>query len=173
MKKYIPVILYPYIFLIGLLFIMGVNQIPDSVIAPDVRPIFLLGTVGFIILYTLVCGLLAIIYALALLSEKHSVEEVARINRFIKCAQIPGYVLNFAIGLLCAITIFTMGFTFVVIVIDCCAIAMTGLIGAVTCYRLHKENKLSGTGAILSAVWSFVFCVDVFVSLILCGKSKK
>ena len=54
MKKYIPIILYPYIFLIGLLFIMGVNQIPDSVIAPDVRPIFLLGTVGFIILYTLV-----------------------------------------------------------------------------------------------------------------------
>lgn len=175
MKKYTPIILYPYIFLIGMLTLMGLLKVLDeetlNAMAGGLGISLIL--IALISLYTFICAILCIVYVVQLLGKKHSALEVAKINRTIKCVQIPAYIINFVVGFIGATTVFGLGFALIAVIVDFIAICMTGLFGAVTALKLHKQGGISGGGAVVCGLGSFIYCIDVLIALILPAKCKK
>lgn len=68
---------------------------------------------------------------------------------------------DFFWGLLCAFTIFTIGFSIVLAILDGISIGMTGLIGAFGVQKAYRTGQLSWKEGLLHGILQFVFCADV------------
>ncbi|QQO10867.1 hypothetical protein [Breznakiella homolactica] len=89
----------------------------------------------------------------------------------IKLIQIPAYVLIFLAGLLLLSTIFTMGISVVLMVLDIMAVFLSGLIGLAGVIRGFLEKKISKKASVIHGFLQFIFCADVISSIILYKKS--
>ena len=107
-----------------------------------------------------------------ILSKKYS-ENILKINMIIKILHIPAYILIFLMGVISFITIFTIGFSIAFIILDMLTIFMTGLIGLSGIIIGFKEKKISIKNAIIFSIFQFIFCIDVFSSIIIYKKIKK
>ena len=90
----------------------------------------------------------------------------AKQNLAIKCAQIPAYVLNFALAILgVTMSVFGLPMIFWAIAIDFLSILTTG-ISAIGCGRtLCKTGKIAKTAAAWTTIGSFVYCADVAIAV--------
>jgi ABC-type polysaccharide transport system permease subunit len=79
--------------------------------------------------------------------------------------QIPGYVICFALAVLFLMTIFTVGFSLFLLILDSASILITGLFSIPVYAALYKNGQISKRRAIGYSVLSFVFCADVVVSI--------
>jgi len=79
--------------------------------------------------------------------------------------QIPGYVICFALAVLFLMTIFTVGFSLFLLILDSASILITGLFSIPVYAALYKNGQISKRRAIGYSVLSFVFCADVVVSV--------
>ncbi len=112
---------------------------------------------------------LYIINLLFLLNARHgkwSAQELCRTNLLVKLLQIPAYLFIFVVGLLCALMIFTIGISFVFVLLDIFTIGMTGLFACSAFYVLKKEQKISGKMQLFYSLASFLFCADIVIAVI-------
>lgn len=123
-------------------------------------PLFLLLIFG-ILMY-----IINILFLLQARQERWSALELARTNMIVKLIQIPAYVFIFIVGLLCMVMIFTMGITFIFVLLDVFSVGMTGLSAAAVFYKLRKEQLLSVKMQIVYSMASFVFCADVMAAIL-------
>ena len=98
--------------------------------------------------------------------------ETAKVNMIIKIMQIPAYLFIFVIGLICMFTIFTFGISFLLIILDCASIFLTGIVGVSAVKCDYKEKILSSKELFIYSILQFVFCADVISAIILYQKSK-
>lgn len=168
-KKYLAVVLLPYICFFNLIFFLGSGAFKEWSI---VKTVLLFSMVGLINL-TETIGLIIqfIILIKNLLScewNKLNIREIA----VIKLLQIPAYILFFIIGF--STFFLPLGF---IITIFCYALDVWSIIvsGAFTCIGLISEknkNKINKKQMILHGIISFIFCFDVIDAIILRKKLK-
>lgn len=90
----------------------------------------------------------------------------------IKIIQIPAYLFIFAIGFVCLITIFTVGISFVLLILDGVSIILSGLIGVFVVRRCYADGILTRTEMVIHSILQFVFCLDVVSAIIVFRKVK-
>lgn len=95
-----------------------------------------------------------------------SARELAHVNMLVKLIQIPAYILIFVAGVACLVTIFTVGISIALILLDCFSIGMTGLLGVAAFRNMRREGKISSTKQVVCSIGSFIFCVDVILAIV-------
>lgn len=119
----------------------------------------------YCLLALLVGAIVAFVFSvvLCLLSyfQHWTAKEMLHLAMVIKLVHIPGYLLIFFWGLLCAFTIFTIGFSVVLAILDGISIGMTGLIGAFGVQKAYHTGQLNWKEGLLHGILQFVFCADV------------
>ena len=65
------------------------------------------------------------------------------------------------------ITIFTIGVTFILMILDGMTIILSGLIGISSIINGLRENKISLKQAVIHGVLQFIYCADVISSIVL------
>ena len=113
-----------------------------------------------------IAGVIAFAAALIAAARNAARGLTAKQNLAIKCAQIPAYVLNFALAILgVTMSVFGLPMIFWAIAIDFLSILTTG-ISAIGCGRtLCKTGKIAKTAAAWTTIGSFVYCADVAIAI--------
>lgn len=164
--KYIFIILFPYfvVFLICSLF----NK---SLMKSIYHNNFYTGLL-YLFAFWLAAFISAIIISVNNLMNKADAVETAKINMVVKLVQIPAYLFIFVAGLVCLLTIFTFAITFVLVILDCASIILSGLIGISAVRRSYADEVLSKSEMVIYSILQFVFCFDVISSVIVFRKTK-
>lgn len=169
MKKMLPfilIILFPYF--IVLLICSLFNEFLMKYICHNN---FYLG-LFYLFAFWLVAFISAMILCVKNFVNKTDAVEITRINMVIKIVQVPAYLCIFVVGFVCLLTIFMLGFSFALVVFDCAAIILSGLIGVSAVSRSYAEGMLSQTEMVIHSILQFIFCLDVISSIIVFRKIK-
>jgi hypothetical protein len=161
-RLYLPllsVILFPYIILLAL-FCFFNNNIMETLF--NNNGIYLLSLLIILYIISLICSISVFIKNILF---KQSSQILLRMNMIIKLIHIPAYVIIFFIGLIFLGTIFTMGISLVLMLLDGLAIFLSGLLGLSGIIRGVIEKNLSKKDAVIHAILQFVFCVDIISSI--------
>ena len=172
MKKYIhliPLIIYPYAYLIYFMVKFTVNDISTKM-SDFMTNTLIITFIGFTLL-ALMCATLSIVYTL---KGKYSVCDATKMNLIVKSIHIPAYIFHFIMfiyGVL--IGIWGIAFVMIALIVDLLTISLTG-INAISCaIGLKKQGLISSKKAIIGVWASFVFCLDFIVAIIYLKDCKK
>lgn len=180
MKKYLktlPLILFPYAYLIFLICVYSIQTFVKEGQTIDADIIIKLGIVA-IVLYNLWVLILSLWSAIGGM-KRYTPTEAAKMNLAVKCWHIPAYITHFLIGVLgvgstlISVNASGVGLITFAVVIDLVTIFLSGLHAAGCVWRLKKEGVLSSETALLAGIGSFIYCVDVIAAIALvqlCGK---
>ncbi len=162
MKKYIrllPVILYPYAYLIIIIFYILIFD--GKTYGLDILK-------AIVIIYNLYSLIITIVNVVQTARGRYTAYQAAKMNWVIKGVQIPAYIFHFLVGMVGALlSVWGIGFVLWAILIDILTIALTGINSIGCCIRLCKEGMISKGKSVFCALCSFIFCVDVVVAIIL------
>ena len=170
MKKFLlslPVLLFPYSIIFAL-FCIWSGFLMETLFQNNA---FLL-IFALLFFFVIALGFSITTCALGLIKNWDYVE-LSRLNMLIKLLSIPAYIMIFIIGILCFITIFTFVVSFILIILDCMAILLSGLIGVCAIKRCYDNKAISSKEMILHSILQFIFCVDIISSIIVFIKAKK
>lgn len=162
----LPGILYPYCML---LFLYGIFTGRINELFPSITVIDILLCLGALFLIAAAGNILFMARHLA---GKYSAANLPFINLLIKLIHIPAYLLIFALGLLCMITIFTMGFSLFFVFFDCLTICLSGMIGLLAVSTLYRSGKCTGPFLILRGILQFIFVADIISAVIIYRRAK-
>lgn len=175
MKKYIkalPIIFYPYIYMIYFLgyFLVASNSSGQN----KTSEIFLI----VLLVLAVVCNLYSFITSFSFIHSakkgKYSAKQLTKLNMIIKTVQIPAYIIHFCLGLLGLImSVWGIPIILWAIFIDFITIVLSGVVGISANIGAKKENILSSGQAVLFSILGFVYCVDVFISILLYIRVKR
>ena len=87
--------------------------------------------------------------------------------------QIPGYIILFFLAALFLLTIFTIGFSIILIILDVISICITGMIAAPVYLTLRKNGLINRLQSTLYSIFSFIFVLDVITAIVCYRKVKK
>lgn len=176
MKKYlklIPLILYPYAYLI-LLFSMFIFQKTFGNAAASENLFVVL--IGVFAIYHIYVLFIAIYNSVAMAKKRYSAHEAAKMNLAVKCWQIPAYIFHYLLGLLgLFMSIWGIGVILFVLVIDLLTIILTGIHSIGCTIRMKKDGILSPRLAFFTGVGSFIYCADIVIAIVyvsLCKRQK-
>lgn len=156
----IPTILFPYLLLFFMFCIF------TGFLMEELFDNFFLVMIFYLMGYFVITFALILAYIILSRIRKWDPKEMAKINMIVKAVQIPAYLAIFILGLICSLTIFTIGFTIAFIIYDIVSIFLTGIIGASTIMRLKVKNQRLASFYIINGILQFIFCVDVVSSFI-------
>ena len=170
-KRFWFIMLFPYIIVFCFLFMFAM---------PSIAPV-LSARIGPELLFTvpicaaLVAFTLSIVTLIQTIKGKYGAQELAKANKIVKLVHIPAYVIYFlfAIFSILFLSIWGIGVAIVVVLIDVFTIIYSGSIGLCAAIAAKKENVLPSGSAVLYAIMSFIYCVDVFAAVIYNSKIKK
>ncbi len=175
MKKYLktlPLILYPYAYLIFLICVYSIQTFVKEGQTIDADIIIKLGIVA-IVLYNLWVLILSLWSAIGGM-KRYTPTEAAKMNLAVKGWQIPAYIFHFLLGAFGALAnVWGIGFVVFSIIIDLVTIFLSGLFAVGCVRRLKKEGVLSSETAFLAGFGSFIYCVDVVAAIALVRLCKK
>ena len=174
MKRYLkvlPVILYPYAYMIWFAFLCVGSEALEKVMESEK-----IGAAAIIIgiLYQFVVLADVIYTAVTTAVNQYTAFDVAKLNLVIKAWQIPAYLLHFVLGVAGSLmSVWGIGIVLFAIVIDLITILLTGSCAIGCVIKMKKQNVLTTPLAVLAAIGSFVYCVDVVVAIVLVCVAKK
>lgn len=94
-------------------------------------------------------------------------ERLAKLNMIIKLVHIPAYVIHFVLGLLGTLaSVWGIGFILWAIIIDLITIAITGTHELSCVIGISKKKTVNKWILIAAAILSYIYCVDVVVSIV-------
>lgn len=168
--KMIPVIIYPYIYVVILaVFLMFLNVLPS-----DFNDAASLGLFIVAVIYNLYSFIIVIVNAVQCAKGKMTARQSARMNLIIKGIQIPAYIMHFILGFIgLAMSVWGIGFVLWAILIDLLTILLTGISSIGCSIRMRKEGILSTAAAILMGIGCFIYCVDVVIAIVYVVKARK
>ncbi len=170
MRKFIPLILFPYLaaFDINAIFESGyLSKLPKSASMALGILFIALNVVEFLFLANCI-----IWTGKKLFSEKDNSYLLRRIIN-VKLIQIPAYIYIFIVGFL----LFTLPLGFIITIIcfiaDCWSIFFTGLLVSLSMGAKLRRKEISAKFAILHGILSFIFCIDVIDGIFLKVRFKE
>ena len=166
----IPVIIYPYIYVVILaVFLMFLSVLPS-----DFNDAASLGLLIVAVIYNLYSFIVVIVNAVQGARGKMTARQAARMNLIIKGVQIPAYIMHFILGFIgLAMSVWGIGFVLWAILIDLLTILLTGISSIGCSIRMRKEGILSTAAAILMGIGCFIYCVDVVIAIVYVVKARK
>ena len=124
----VPIVLVPYLALFTLATVFFSTKSPFfKYIMESVFDSNALYLIAALLLYCILTGMLSIVCFFVSIYKKWDAISLAKTAMIMKLAQVPAYVLVFALGALFVITIFTVPISIGLFVIDCLSVFMTGL----------------------------------------------
>ncbi len=173
MKKYLkllPLILYPYAYLIWFMLLIEFSDMIDN-FETKVNDVFNGAEIDFFgilfIAYNVYVVFIVIYNAVKTSGNKYTAYEVAKMNMVVKGWQIPAYIFHFLMGLVgMLMSVWGIAFIMIALIVDVLAIAFSG-VNAIGCaIKLAREKIIHPAVAVLMAIGSFVFCVDVIIAVV-------
>ncbi len=142
--------------------------LPDSV-SEWLDSNYLIMGICVLIIPTILLFVMGIVYAIKGIKKRGeiSVDEgglLIKTQMIMRIAQIPCYVAVFVTAVICILTIFTVGFTVLLCVIDGISIAITGMISIPVYVILNQNGRISHRRMVIYSILSFVFCADLIVT---------
>lgn len=168
--KMIPVIIYPYIYVVILaVFLVFLNVLPS-----DYNDAASLGLLIVAVIYNLYSFVIVVVNAVQCAKGKMTARQSARMNLIIKSIQIPAYIIHFILGFIgLAMSVWGIGIILWAILIDLLTILLTGISSIGCSIRMRKEGILSTAAAILMGIGCFIYCVDVVIAIVYVVKARK
>lgn len=175
-KKYlltIPNIIYPYVFsitsivlLIYFLVLLNFPNDDNDVVIGNILEIGLIVLSAFLIIYTLLCLVFAIVIAVFSTNNKITYFEACNMNILTKCLQIPSYIANFIVALVGVLmSIWGLGLIFYAVIVDFLTIVLSGIASIGCTYSLKKNGIITKKMAIICGIGSFIYVFDIIVSI--------
>ncbi len=152
----IPALIYPYLVALTLIGAFT-NRLPGGNIFVLLIILGVLWLVGLPM--TITYSILAI--------RSYDAKRAAKGVMILKLSQIPAYIVIFVFGIICTLTIFTIGISVVLIAFDTISLILSGI--AMIPAAAGGYNTL-GAGAVILGILGFVFCADVIAVVILYKK---
>lgn len=163
----IPVTIIPYvIILMGYLF-FGHPEIIENVFNGNV--LFYFVTIFAMLVFSIIVTCITIgvsIYA------NWDCVSFARSVMIVKLIHIPAYIIIFLCGVAFSITIFLYAANILLVIFDCCFIAMTGGLAVSSVILAIRQKKWKVSNVVWPILLQFIFCVDVIASIIFYIKLK-
>lgn len=158
--KMIPVIFYPYAYLIVILVMFITRH------ASEFSWFF-----SFIFIYGFFVNILAFVFSITnmiqTVRKKYTTIEATKINLIVKLCQIPAYILNFVLGLVGVVmNVWGIPIIAFAIIVDCITIFMTGFSQIGCSSLLYKDDKISSTLSTWLTLGSFIYVIDVVIAII-------
>ena len=164
----VPAVLLPYLALGTLAVIFfsdghpALRFVMESVFRGDA--LFLIAS---LLIVCLIAFVFAVFYFVAAIRGEWDALTLARTAMVIKLIQIPGYIGIFVFGVLLVITVFTVGFSVGLFLVDCLTVLLSGLAALPAVVNGARGGILSAKKAIWLGVLQFVFCADVAAAIVL------
>lgn len=188
--KLIPIIVYPYLYLLLPVIIIVLSNpemnSSDAVMAVleffggiagflngIIPNLFNIVFIAFVILLNILPMVIAISNAVFSSKGKYSASQAAKMNMIAKGFHIPIYLFNFVIAFLgIFMSVWGVGVVAIAVVVDFLTIILTGT-NAIGCpIRLYKDGVISKSCAIIFGICSFIYCIDVAVAIYYFIKTK-
>lgn len=172
MKKYlkmIPVMVYPYAYLLVIL-IFGITLgAGDEVMRSSA------GVLKYIAIIFNLYSLFIVIYNTALMATgKYTLRQSTNMNLIIKILHIPIHMFHFVLGVIGILMgIWGIMFTILALTVSTLAIVLTGINSIGCSVRMYKDGVLKKSHSIICGILSFVFCVDIVVAIIYFIKARR
>lgn len=173
MKKKIIILDGLFIYLL-LLLLLSLTVFGDSIIIEwlwDNFYFFIAFLPLGLLLYEMIMFIITIIFTIISVDKNYNTNinnaiSLAKIQMIIRLIQIPAYVIIFLMGIACIITIFTIGISIALVILDFISIVTTGISSIAVYTILYKCNLISNKEKNIYSILSFVYCLDVIVSVI-------
>lgn len=169
MKKYIkliPLILYPYLWIICVIVGLWMESFEIDI---QETPLAYLLNVGSILMPLIVLYCLGVSVLSAILQKNYSPAEAAGLNMLVKLLHIPAYIINFIVGVvgIPAIALYGLGIFIIelMIAIDISTIIFTGMQAVGASINMYKKRVINKAFCVIYSIMSFVFCADVVVAI--------
>lgn len=167
--KMLPVIVYPYLYMVAILVVFIVGVIEDN--STQSYDYTMLAMVISIIMSFVITGLCFIISTFNSIRSGNNAYGLlfpVKINFLIKLIQIPAYIINFIFGIIgILMSIWGIGIVALMLVVDLLTILISGINNIGACINLYKNKVLSKEECIIFALLSFIYIVDVGVAIYL------
>lgn len=99
--------------------------------------------------------------------------EMAKTAMIIKCVQIPAYLLIYALGFICAITVAGVLISIGLFIVDCLCLCMTGILTIAPAVNTIKSKTFTFKEVFWIILLQFVFVADVIASIVFYRKLKR
>ncbi len=165
--KLLPLILYPYAYL--LLFVFAMIDLPDELmILSDLWPILVL-------IYHIYVIVFVVYNVVSNVRKETNAYELAKTNLLIKGLQIPAYIINFLLGMsgMAFLVVGGIGLIMMMIIVDLISIGLTGIHSIACSIRMRKEGMLSNAAFVFMGIGCFVYCIDVIIAIVYFVRTKK
>ena len=170
----VPIVLLPYLVLFALAVIFFSTDLPFfNNIMESVFDDNALYMIGALLLYCILTGVLSVVCFIESICKKWDAISLAKTAMIMKLAQVPAYVLIFALGAVFVITIFTIPFSVGLFITDCLSVFMTGLFVISSVIASIRNKTFTRKEVIWVVLLQFVFCADVISSVIFYKKLKR
>ncbi len=163
----IPTLLLPYctLFTLATIFLSTKTSffkfVMESVFGGSAIYLFLA-----LFIYCLLAAVLSAVYFIDSIYKKRDALFLAKYFMIVKLIQVPGYVLIFVLGVLCAITILTIPFSIALFFIDCFSLLLSGLGIASAVIRAIQQEIFKPKEILWVPITQLFFCIDVVAAII-------
>lgn len=169
----LPTILLPYFTLLLLAIVILSTKVPvfEFIITHVFREniLYILAIMLIFCLIAVVCSVTCFVLSVR---KGWSPVALAKCAMIIKWMQAPAYVMIFILGLIFAITLFTIPFAIIFVLVDCLTLVLTGLL-TISAARIAVRQGVFQTKDVLWVILlQFVFCVDVLAATVFYIKLK-
>ena len=97
---------------------------------------------------------------------------LAKFAMIIKWMQVPAYVAIFALGLIFAITLFTIPIAIIFVLVDCLTLLLTGLLTISAAVVAVRQGVFQTKDVLWIILLQFVFCADVLAATVFYKKLR-
>ena len=170
----IPAICIPYLALFTLATLFFSAETPffgflmESVFQNNL--FLLLGPLGFFCLLVLT---VSIVYVVLSVRKGWDALTLAKYAMILKLTQVPAYVVIFVLGVLLAITIFTIPFAIGLWLLDCFTLLISGLFMLAAVVNSVRQDVFESREVCWYAILQLFFCADVVATVVFYRKLKK
>ena len=126
-----------------------------------------------VLLYVVFAVVLCVIFVIMSFARGWDPLSIAKAAMTVKIIQIPAYIAIFVLGVLLAITLFTMPFVILLLISNVVTLILSGALVITSVVLSVKKYKLDTSDAVLYIVLQFVFCADVVAAAMWCARLKR
>ena len=128
---------------------------------------------AFLLIFCMVAVILNVVGFTLSICQKWDALSLAKTAMIVKFVQAPTYLIIFVLGVLLFITIFTIPFVFVLFIINCLTLVLTGLVTLASVINAVRGRTFTFKESVWVMILQFVFCADVVATIIFYIMLKK
>jgi hypothetical protein len=126
-----------------------------------------------LLIFCLLAVVFSITYVVLSIRKKWNPVSLAKCAMLIKWIQVPAYAAIFTLGLIFAITLFTIPIAIIFVLVDCLTLLLTGLLTISAAVVAVRQGIFQTKDVLWIVILQFVFCADVLAATAFYRKLKK